>query len=186
MSSEHKPWRRKNSKEIYANRYFHLRVDECELGDGRVMPHYFVLDFPDWVHVVALNKSGQLIVVHQYRYPGEGWFFEFPGGSTHPDRKEQPLAAAKRELLEETGFSSDEWSDLGFYFPNPALMSNRCHVFLAQNCVRTAATSLDPYEVLEVQELPVVEFEAQFFKSNKLHGMMLGTYQMYQNFISKK
>jgi 8-oxo-dGTP pyrophosphatase MutT (NUDIX family) len=180
-----KNWRQKKTKELYANRYFRLRVDECEMADGRTMPNYFVLDFPDWVHVIALNRRGEILIVDQYRYPGEGWFFELPGGSTHPDRKEDPLIAAQRELVEETGFTSSSWQYLGSHFPNPALMNNRCHVFLALDCERTCENELDPYEILELREMPLAQFEDQLFASEKLHAMMLGSYMMFKRHIEK-
>ncbi len=186
MSNDRKPWRQKTTREIYSNRYFQLRVDECELGNGKVMPHYFVIDFPDWVQVVARKPDGQLIVVDQYRYPGEGWFLEFPGGSTQPTRDEDPKLAAQRELLEETGYESQDWHYLGAHYPNPALLNNRCHVFVAENCKKVAEQKLDAYEVLEVKEMELSEFERIFYSSDKKHSLMLATLEMYKEYLASE
>jgi 8-oxo-dGTP pyrophosphatase MutT (NUDIX family) len=179
MPENKKPWRQISTQEVFSNRYFRLRIDECELGNGKIMPKYFILDFPDWVQVVALNKRNELILVEQYRYPGEGWFLEFPGGSTHPNRNEEPLLAAQRELREETGYTSTTWQSLGHHYPNPALLNNKCHVFLALECEKTHDLELDPFEVLEVRELQKEKFENEFLKSNKIHSLMLATYLLY-------
>lgn len=179
MSKTRPGWKQKSSKEIYKNRYFQLRVDECEMADGKIMPHYFVIDFPDWVQVVAVTKDNRFIVVDQYRYPGQGWFLEFPGGSTHPSRDENPQLAAQRELAEETGFTSDKWTYLGHHYPNPALLNNRCHVYLAEDCEKTRDQNLDAYEILEVKFMNSNEFQSEIIKSDRRHSLMLATYQLY-------
>lgn len=178
-------WRKLESQEVYSTRYFRMRVDRCELPDGRIMPKYFVVDFPDWVQVVALTTDGKLLVVHQYRYPGEGWFLEFPGGSTDPNRREKPLAAAKRELREETGYTSKKWKYLGFHHPNPALLSNRCHVFLAIGCTKVGDLELDPFEDLEVLEVEPRQFVRRLTRSKKIHSLMLATYALARGHLEE-
>ena len=178
-----KKWRRLDSQEIFSTHYFRLRIDKCELPDGRVMPRYFVIDFPDWVQVVARANDGQLLLVEQYRHPGSGWFLEFPGGSTHPNRKEKPLAAAKRELREETGHIAKKWKYLGYHYPNPALLNNRCHVFLATDCVKVGQLNLDPFEDLRVRKLSARQFLHRLRRSKKTHSLMLATFEMARPYL---
>jgi 8-oxo-dGTP pyrophosphatase MutT (NUDIX family) len=135
--------------------------------------------------VVALDKKGRLVLVEQYRHPGEGTFIEFPGGSTDPGRREDPKKAAARELREETGFVSKRWQYLGFHYPNPALLTNRCHVFLARDCVLAGPPHLDPYEDLEVCFLAPRQFMATVQKSKKMHSLMLASFELARPYLGK-
>ena len=144
------------STELLKARFFRLRSDECELPDKRVMPSYYVMEFPDWVNVVPATPDGQLVMVEQYRHAGEEIFLEIPGGSTNGPG-EDPLEAGRRELLEETGYASDEWIYCGFHFPNPALQNNKMHTYLALNCLKVQAPNLDPFEDLKVRLMSVNE-----------------------------
>lgn len=169
-------WKKIKSETLYHSHYFDLKVDECLTASGKTVPKYFTIDFPDWVQVVAQDEQKNLILVDQYRYPGQGSFLEFPGGSTHSTRDEDPLLAAKRELLEETGHESNEWIYLGPHFPNPALQPNRTHAFLAKNCKKVAELNLDPYEELEVIKLSLDEFVKRSRDPKAAHhSLMLAT-----------
>ena len=107
-----------------------------------------VLEAPDWVNVVALTPTGELVVVKQYRFGTRGITIEIPAGIIEAGESTQNAAA--RELLEETGYTSDDWEYLGWVAPNPAYLNNRCHHWLAQDAQQTAAPALDEGENLEV------------------------------------
>lgn len=178
-------WRRRKTEKVFATKYINLSVDECETADGRIVPRYYVIDFPDWVQVVALTPERRLIVVDQYRYPGGGNFLEFPGG-TSDSRDEEPLAAAKRELLEETGYESDEWLALGPHYANPALQTNRIHSFLARNCRKVAEQKLDPFEEISVRTLDPEEFIAYCRDPrHRHHSLMLSTLFLALPYLEK-
>jgi ADP-ribose pyrophosphatase len=178
-------WKKLKSKILYKNSYFSLRSDRCQTEDGRIVENYYVVDFPDWVHVVAFTESKELIIVEQYRYPGEGLFLELPGGSTSPQRDEEPLVAARRELLEETGYSTSEWTYLGSQYPNPALQGNKAHVFLAENCKKTADQSLDEFEKISVKKMTVDMFLEVLKKDVKCHAIMMGAIFLYLNITNQ-
>jgi ADP-ribose pyrophosphatase len=149
-----KNWKLIDRWQLFKNRFLRIRLDRCELPDGRVMPNYFVLDFLDWVQVVALTTDGKMVMIRQYRHGTQETLLEIPGGSTDPEDQKNSLSAAKRELLEETGYESDDWELIGSHSPNPALMSNDMHVYLAKNCKKVAEQQLDPFEDLDVELLP--------------------------------
>lgn len=107
-----------------------------------------VLEAPDWVNVVALTPAGELVVVKQYRFGNGETTIEIPAGIIEEGESSQD--AAVRELLEETGYTSQEWTYLGWVAPNPAYLDNRCHHWLAQNAQQTAPPALDEGENLEV------------------------------------
>jgi ADP-ribose pyrophosphatase len=181
-------WRHRKSEKVFSTKYFSLSVDECETAEGKIVPRYYVVDFPDWVQVVALTAEGELVLVDQYRYPGKGAFLEFPGGTTDANRSEDPLAAGKRELVEETGYSSDDWLALGMHYPNPALQTNRCYVFLARDCVKTAEQKLDPFEELTVKLMAPKDFIAHSRQesNSRQHSLMLATLFLAMPYLEVK
>ena len=103
-----------------------------------------MLEEKEYVHVYAQNEQGQVLVVQQYRYAADALCFELPGGVA--DDGETLLEAAKRELLEETGYVAETWTKVGQLFANPARQTNRAHVFLAQNLTRQAEQKLEDTE----------------------------------------
>ena len=110
-----------------------------------------VLETPDWVNVVARTKAGEIVVVRQFRF-GPGLITtEIPGGVIDPG--EASGDAARRELLEETGYTAESWSYLGTVEPNPAFHDNLCHHWLAEGCELTGETDPDPGEDIAVAAL---------------------------------
>lgn len=145
-------WKVLDSKVLFETKFMKLRADKCELPDHRVMPKYFVVDFPDWVQTAALTEDNKLIMVKQYRHAAGEFFLELPGGSVEPGNQESIQTAALRELEEETGFTTTSKVEyLGYFYPNPALQSNKNHIYFATDCVKTSELKLDPYEELEVE-----------------------------------
>lgn len=164
-------WKVLKSVELMKSRLFRLRADTCELPDGRVMPSYYVMEFPDWVNVVPVTADGHMVLVEQFRHAGDDIFIEVPGGATH-GAQEAPLIAGQRELLEETGYSSDRWIYCGCHFPNPALQSNRMHTYLALGCRKVQEPNLDPFEDLTVKLMPVAEAVARLEKGDFRHSLI--------------
>lgn len=168
-------WKVLKSQELYSSGVIHLRVDECELPDKRVMPKYYVLDFPDWVNVVPVTPNGDILLVEQYRHAAGETFVELPGGSTHK-RGEDPRVAGARELREETGYEAREWINCGFHFPNPALQSNKMHTFIALDCVRVGEPELDPFEDLRLVKMPLREAFEKWQRGEFLHSIIAASF----------
>src|ERR1700753_1586705 len=103
-----KPWKCLKSTEIFKTSFFRFRRDQCELPDGRVMPNYYVMEFPDWANIVPVTEDGRIVLVEQYRHAIGHVCLEIPGGSTDTKAFEEPKKAALRELLEETGYVPDD------------------------------------------------------------------------------
>ena len=127
------------------------RLDSAKLPDGRLVPEYYVLEYPDWVNVIAITEGGEIIMERQYRHAAGKNAFEIPCGVI--EKAEDPLDAAKRELQEETGYGEGQWSLLMEGYPNPGCMSNRCFSFLATGVKNISGQSLDATEDLSVHLL---------------------------------
>ena len=109
-------------------RVFRIRKDVSVSPVKGTEHAFFVLEGADWVNVVALTEAGEMLFVRQWRHGTEEETLEIPGGCVDPDDA-APLAAAQRELREETGYASDDWTELGWVCPNPAIQANRCFTF---------------------------------------------------------
>lgn len=130
-----------------------------------------VLEAADWVNVVAVTRDGSTVIVEQYRFGVGGLTFEPPAGLVAPG--ENPLDAAKRELLEETGFGGGEWRSLGAVQPNPAMMNNLCHHFLVTNAEPVQAPEPDPGEALRVHLMSRDELRAAVESGEIRHTLAL-------------
>src|SRR5690349_16614812 len=104
-----------------------LRIREDQVEDGRTGKRYprVAISCPDWVNVIPVTRSGEVVLVRQFRFGIWQDTLEIPGGMV--DDGEAPADAALRELEEETGYRPRELVPLGSIHPNPALQSNRCH-----------------------------------------------------------
>ena len=129
---------------------------------------------PAWVNVVAftdLAHGGELLLVEQFRHGVDASTLETIGGVCDPD--EDPALAAPRELLEETGHQAGRWVSLGSCAPNPAIQDNRCHFYLALDCVPVAALELDPSEELRVWAASWAEAEGLLRSQRLDHALVM-------------
>ena len=94
MAEEIKKWTILESKYIIKRPWLTARCDKVQLADGRINDEYYVLEYPDWVNVIAITKDGQIIMEKQYRHGMGVMSTELPCGVAEPG--EDPLAAAQR------------------------------------------------------------------------------------------
>jgi ADP-ribose pyrophosphatase len=113
---------------------------------------YFVLELADWVNVVPVTSARELVMVRQYRHATRGVTLEIPAGSVKEN--EVPADAARRELLEETGYAAGNLIHLGTWECNPALQTNRLHSFLGLDVEMVAEPAAELDEGLEVMTVP--------------------------------
>jgi 8-oxo-dGTP pyrophosphatase MutT (NUDIX family) len=151
-------WRRHAQEIVYKTRVFDVLKQRMSIED-RPPSDFFTLQAPDWINVIATTTEGEVVLVNQYRHGIEEASLEIPGGVIDAEDAD-PLTAAKRELLEETGFhtKAGNWHNLGHISSNPALFNNYCHVFYAEACTRAGAQQLDMHEDIEVRLLSAQDF----------------------------
>jgi ADP-ribose diphosphatase len=140
-----KHWKTKNRRTLVKDRWISLHADECELPNGQVISPFYVMEEKEWVHIVALNPSGEILLTRQYRHAANVVCSELPCGAA--EEGEEPLEAARRELKEETGYTADEWTKVAVLFANPARQTNRIH------CFGVGAQSLDDSEQISFESL---------------------------------
>jgi len=141
---------------------------------------FSIVESPDWVNVVAVDKQDNLILIRQFRVGTGSFTLEVPGGMVDPG--EQPLAAAERELYEESGYRAERFIDLGYVEPNPAIFNNRAHMFLAEGCVQVGAQVLDDGEDIEVVLIPAAEALRMLHSGRITHALVavaLSRYELY-------
>jgi 8-oxo-dGTP pyrophosphatase MutT (NUDIX family) len=145
---------------------------------------FFVLDTSDWVNTVAVTPDGRMVLVEQFRYGTEALSLEVTGGVM--DLGEDPLAAAGRELGEETGFVGRRARLLGSVHPNPAIQSNTCHIVLIEEAERLVETDWDVNEELKVHLPTVDEVYAMAWAGRITHALTLNALLLYQPFREAK
>jgi ADP-ribose pyrophosphatase len=161
------PWIILNSHHLHEN----VRIDECKLPDGKIIDG-FVLEYRDWVTVIALTKEKDVVLIRQYRHGAQKVILELPGGSME-NEDINPEQAARRELLEETGFTSNKFIQIGCVSPNPANQSNLIYSFLAVDAVKTSPQHLDDTEEIEVVLKPLEEVIAMAKNGELIQSMQV-------------
>ncbi len=149
------PWKILNSKYLYQRKGMALRIDQCETGNGNVFDPY-VIECGTWVNVIALTKKREVVLVQQYRHGAKQVMLEIPAGIMD-EEDESPLYAARRELLEETGYTSQHFVEVGKVYPNPATHNNLTYSFLALDAEQVGMQNLDETEEIDVSLIPFDE-----------------------------
>ncbi len=140
------------SEEIFDGEVVHLFKDTVELPNGKTATREAIRHIGA-VAIVPLTEDGKVIIERQFRYPLNRVITEIPAGKLE-SKTEDPLAAAKRELKEETGYTADLWTELGTYCPAAAYCDEVITIYLAKG-LHKGTRKLDDDEFLNIREVPL-------------------------------
>ena len=149
-------WTVKGSRYVHRDPWVALRADDCVTARGVPISPYYVLDYPDFVHALAIDEAGFVILVRQYRHGLGEMSLELPGGVMDTGDAD-PCAAAARELREETGYAGGAYRHIAALSTDPAKMSNRLHLVLAEGVERVGEPRPDAAEDLAIERVPCAE-----------------------------
>ena len=175
-----KKWKIESSENVYSNKWFNVKKNEAVLPTGVMIDDYYVIENKDAVMIVATDCENRIVLKEEYRLPVNLVLCELPAGAIeHKDSS--PLEAAKRELLEETGYSSDNWIYLGETFDCPERCTAKLHLFWAKDAYRISNQKLDETEDLSFFIVDINDAVRQCFQNDIrvnscVHGILKVAY----------
>ena len=150
------PWDVRESGLVFDHPWARVRRDVCVTAPGTEPIEYFSFEGPDFAIVFAVTDAGDVLLTRQYKHGIGEIVYELPAGMIDGDDASTE-AAARREVLEETGYAGGDWAALGVLYASPSKSKVRAHAFLARGVVRVAEPSPDANEAIAVVTLSLDE-----------------------------
>ena len=172
-----KPWQRIRSQQRESYRVFSVRTDTAISPRTNTSHEFHVIESRDWINIIPLTPDERVVMVRQYRHGSREITLEIPGGIVDPGDTSQ--GAAARELLEETGYQSEDWEQIGDVNPNPAIFSNRCFTFLARKVNKVANPKPDQSEDIEVILVPLSDIPELIRQGKIDHAIVVAAFHFY-------
>ena len=170
------------SEIVQRYRVFAVRRMVVRAADGHT-DEYHVVERPDSVQVVALTTDGRLLMVEQERHGTRATSLEFVAGLI--DAGELPEQTAARELEEETGYRAEQLHQLGWYYTDPAVLTNQVTVFLAEGCAPTGQRNQDEGEDVRPLLFDVAEMPGLIAGGRITHGLCIAAWHLYQSRVQR-
>lgn len=182
MSDVTRPWPRLSQEVTGRYRIFDVAQERYERADASRTHDFFVILSPDWVNVVPITPEGRVVLIRQFR-PGTGEItLEVPGGMVEPDEPD-PSRTALRELEEETGYTAEGILATASIRPNPAILRNTLHMFVATGARPLGRIHPDEGEEIAPFEATWDEVDAMVRDGRITHALTL-TALMYARYLS--
>ena len=177
MSNEIKKWEVLDSEYLFRRPWLTVRRDKCLLPTGVVHDEYYILEYPTWVNVIAITKEGKFVMVEQYRHGLGEIQTELCAGVV--EAGEHHLDAAKRELMEESGFGGGEWKLLTVLSGNPSTTNNLTYCYVAEGVSRISTQHLDSTEDVAVRIMTRKDVEDMLRKDLLKQSLMVAPLMKY-------
>ncbi len=158
------------SSEIAMHGFFDVRVDQLKLASGLKQSYYVVYINVHAAVILAKTKEDRFVIIREYRHPTGLWLLGCPGGRI--DTGESPLEAAKRELLEETGYGNGEFSLLGAIHPFPAVTNQQIFYIYAKDVELIQPPAKEDFELIQVELKTEQELLDEIASGNLIDGVL--------------
>lgn len=169
--------------EIFAGKIISLHVDEVELPNGQTSTRE-VVKHPGAVAVIPVTDEGKIVMVKQFRKPLERTLIEIPAGKIEKD--EEPHVTAKRELEEETGYTTDHLQYVTSFYTSPGFADEIIHLYFSDQLIPLEEKVVgDEDEFIEIMELTIEEAE-QYVKERKIHDAKTAYAVLYVKTLMEK
>lgn len=147
---EQQPWKVLSTRQVLDTPFLKIRCEEVAVPGGPVISDYYIIENRGWVGVVPVTEDGRFLINKQYKHGIGLEVIEFPAGAIDPG-EDDPLETARRELMEETGYSfqDSEVEHLAHFYANPTGARTLVWWYLAHNVRKTGIPKPDPVEVIE-------------------------------------
>jgi 8-oxo-dGTP pyrophosphatase MutT (NUDIX family) len=180
MGDEQLIWQELDRKTVFDTRIFSVTDSLCLSPQGG-RESFTVIETNDWVVVVPVIDGGDsFFMVRQWRHGAREISLEFPGGVI--ETGETPEEGATRELREETGCSAGKMTKLGVMSPNPAIMANQAHFFLAEDIHVDGALQPDKDEFILAEKIKAAEVMQGLGRPPYIHALMATALSFYLRF----
>lgn len=170
-------WEILSSDYLLKSKWLTVRKDYVRMPSGIEMDDYYVLEYPDWINVIAITEDGKFVIERQYRHGTQSVDYELCAGTI--EEGETPIDAAKRELFEEAGYKGGEWTLYCESCPNPAAMTNRNYTFLAKGVRYSGERHLEKTEDIEIHLMTYAEVKELVMNGEIKQGQMLAPLWKY-------
>lgn len=177
LDHEYRRWSLLESEYLHRRPWLTVRRDTVQLPDGGINPEFYILEYPDWVNVIPVTTDGEIVLVRQYRHGIQQTRLELCAGVVEPG--EDPEIGARRELLEETGYSGGRWEKIMTLSPNASVNNNFTHCYLATGVEKTSLQHLDKTEDIEVVLLTPDEVFTLLQEGEFLQALMVAPLWKY-------
>ncbi len=163
-------WEILNSSYPFKNKWLTVRKDKVKMPSGYEMDDFYVLEYPNFVNVIAITKDNRFIIEEQYRHGIQQITYELCAGGC--EEGESPIQTAKRELLEETGYSGGKWLEYMQTASDPNSRTSICTTFIATGVEKVQIQSLEKSEDIKIHLLSINDIEQLLIKGKIIEGVM--------------
>jgi ADP-ribose diphosphatase len=164
-------------KKVVFRDFFELHAETLQLG-SEAEKCYFSFHLPtNAVCVLAKTKEDKWISIFEYRFPAKEWLLSCPGGRIDPG--EDPLTAAQRELVEETGYGGGTWKLLGNLYPFPGLTNQKIFIFSAKGVEKQQTPRLEAYECIHLMLKTDEELKQAICTSSHVDSTLCSALYLY-------